>query len=312
MSSERIIPLIDTVVIPVGGFGTRMFPHTMAVSKALLPAGDKPLIMHAVDEAIGAGVHNIIIPCRPEEVGAYTSQFTVDEDVIEKIKKTGRMHLLERIQSYEQCNIEIVPIFAKEGPGSTIAQLVRDRNIGAFGIILPDDLMLNDGPVFKKLIGSYEQTGNTTVGTRQVSKAEDQGNGTYVLSQALSDGFNVATNIQVKQKEYAPISDQVTCGRYIFDKNFVQHVEACDLDGLKEVSMSAVVRHLTNSKNNAVNIVQILQAQYYDCGDLDGYCKAQAALLPHGVLREEFSKRTAASEKPNVSIVSENKNVLAL
>lgn len=288
MKNENTV-LIDTVIIPVGGYGTRMGETTKAVPKALLPVGDRPLIVHAVDEAIASGATRVIIPCRPDDVELFQKQFYGNGSRDKIIEQNGRNHLLSNRELHTQ--VEIVAIYAKEGPASTIAQLVSERSIGAFGVILPDDLMVDRIPVLKQMIDNFHNNRVTNIGARQAClETENPNNVTFVKMQTLDDGTQITNTIQIKPGKDSPVSNDATCGRYIFDEFFADMVEDCDKIGLKEVSMSAVIRHY--AENGGVNVTQLNSAKFYDCGDPVGYYKAQAAFMPPHILMDAFTKAT--------------------
>ena len=241
---------MDTVVIPVGGYGTRMGEITKAIPKAMLPVGSKPLIMHAVDEALEAGASRIIIPCRPEDEDLFNKQFFGSEGRREIIQQNKRDELLDEGNAFANV-VEVVPIYAKEGPASTIAELVKQRGIGNFGVILPDDLIVGEKGALKQMLESFEQTGITTIGAREVEDREKSSNVTFVKMEEREDGLSVTTSVQIKPKKDDPVSKNATAGRYIFTADYVDVVEDIDKDGLKEVSMSAVVRHYATKKTPA-------------------------------------------------------------
>lgn len=286
---------MDTVVIPVGGYGTRMGEITKAIPKAMLPVGTKPLIMHAVDEALEAGASRIIIPCRPEDEELFNKQFFGSEGRREIIQQNKRDELLDEGNAFANV-VEVVPIYAKEGPASTIAELVQQRGIGNFGVILPDDLIVGERGALKQMMESFEQTGMPTIGTREVEAREKSSNVTFVKMEEREDGAAVTTTVQIKPKKDNPVSKNATAGRYIFTADYVDTVEAIDKDGLKEVSMSAVVRHY--AQNDGVGVAQLKDATFYDCGEMGGYMRATAAFMDADVLRERFME-----QNPNVSFL---------
>ena len=206
---------MDTVVIPVGGYGTRMGEITKAIPKAMLPVGTKPLIMHAVDEALEAGASRIIIPCRPEDEELFNKQFFGSEGRRSIIQQNKRDELLDEGNAFANV-VEIVPIYAKEGPASTIAELVQQRGIGNFGVILPDDLIVGETGALKQMKNSFEQTGMPTIGTREVEEREKNSNVTFVKMEEREDGAAVTTTVQIKPKKDNPVSKNATAGRYIF------------------------------------------------------------------------------------------------
>ena len=286
----------DTVIIPVGGYGTRMGLVTKAIPKSMLPVGEKPLIMHAVEEALEAGAKNIIIPCRPEDKELFDKQFygskfsrgpILDEDHEQMI--LNGLNPLEYV-------VEVVPIYAKEGPASTIAKLVQERDVGNFGVILPDDLIVSEVGALKQMADCFKKTGMPTIGARQVDDRDQHNNVTFIKVEEGEDGSSITTTIQIKPDE-DPISKNATSGRYIFTDDYADIVEAIDKDNLKEVSMSAVVHYY--AQNDGIGVAELENSAFYDCGDALGYQHATAAFLPQDVLMAEF-----INNNPDMAIIS--------
>lgn len=280
----------DTVVIPVGGYGTRMGEITKAIPKAMLPIGGKPLIMHAVDEALEAGASRIIIPCRPEDKELFEKQFFGSEGRRAIIQQNKRDELLDGGNAFKDV-VEVVPIYAKEGPASTIAQLVEERGIKNFGVILPDDLIVGETGAMKQMAEVFQQTGMPTIGTRRVEDREEPKNVTYIKMDKTvggdDGGWSVTRTIQIKPSKEDPVSKNATSGRYIFTGDYCDAVNSIDTEGLKEVSMSAVVRHYAH-QDDGIGVVELDDVTFYDCGELYGYQKATAAFIPPEILRAQF------------------------
>ncbi len=288
---------VDTFIIPVGGYGTRMGLITKSIPKAMLPVGEKPLIMHAVEEALEAGAKRIIIPCRPSDANLFGKQFYGDDPFSRGpiIDEDHQQMILKGFDPLKDI-IEVVPIYAKEGPASTIAKLVLERDIGNFGVILPDDLIVGEVGAMKQMVDCFSKTGMSTIGARQVDERDQHKNVTFIKMEERGDGTSITTTIQIKPDE-DPISKNATSGRYIFTDDYVDVVEAIDKDGLKEVSMSAVVRHY--AQNEGIGVVELDNCDFYDCGDMVGYYHAIASFIPQDILIKEFM-----SNNPEMAIVS--------
>mgnify|MGYP001104854531 CR=1 FL=1 len=272
---------IDTVIIPVAGLGKRMGENTKAVPKALLPMGDKPLIMHAIDEAVASGVTDIILLCRPEHKELFDKQFP-GHDTPQFMERYGHT----------------VSVFsdptAGGGPALCIAHFLdqAEREIGAFGVILPDDLIISSTPALKMLMPAFESTASTTIGARQTQLEHEKAhNATFVHVVARPDGSFITETVQIKPVEDTPISEHATCGRYIFDADFLANFQECHKGDGSEISMSALVRHYAETEGGGVNVVPINgDTKFLDCGDPDSYARAQAHFIPMHILREVFEK----------------------
>lgn len=305
MTDEKRSP-VESVIIPVGGYGTRLGEVTKAVPKSLLPVGDKPLIMHAIDEAIESGARNILVPCRPDDVGLFYKQLYGNKNRDLIIAQNGREHLLDDDNKSSTTTVDVIPIFNPDGPASTIAQVASESGLETFGVILPDDLLLDDTPALKQLADDYSIHGVTTIGARRAClKTESTNNVTFVKTGNLEDGTKRITSIQVKPEGESPVSKDATCGRYIFDEDVLSKaVKDLEGTGLKEISMSAVVGHLAEAE--CVAVTQLGKARFFDCGDQIGYHKAQAAFIDPQILMEAFADATEAQVVMQLKVSAEH------
>ncbi len=305
--SENNNETIETVVIPVGGYGTRMGERTRAIGKPMLPVGPKPLITYAVDEAVAAGASRIIIPCRPEDEDIYNKQFLGNAARDAMIHQNARHELMSANDGEDGFTVEVVPVYEKAGPASTIARLIDERGLQGkpFGVILPDDLILpergkDDATLaMGQMAKTYNETGKTTVGSRETDDHEKPQNVTFVQMETV-DGVSVMKHIQIKPKDEDPVSKQATCGRYIFDGDFVDTVNSIDTEGLKEVSMSAVVRAYAQEEGKGVAVLELQDVKFYDCGEDIGYSRAVARFIPTDILLEAFQEKA----DPKIAVMS--------
>ena len=292
---------IDTAIIPVGGYGTRMFPVTQSIPKALLPVGSKPLLLHAVDEALNAGIPNIRIICRPEEYDVFRNQFVIDPVIKEKIEDTGRANLLKHVFNCETLykdKVRVIPDPCEGGPAAAIRNVLGDSFNKAFCVILPDDLFIGKTPM-GKLIQVFRETGMPIVGTRNASlKYDNPKNGTYLVNgvrEKVKHSF--VSHIQIKPKDESPLSKHVSCGRYVFNNQFSEIVDQCTTDHTNELSMSAVLRFMVENKKDLIAVR--CKGKYFDCGDMRKYQKAFAACTPKDIIEDTFqvNKRLKGSKK---------------
>tara|TARA_B100001989_G_scaffold251804_1_gene231920 strand:- start:376 stop:2127 length:1752 start_codon:yes stop_codon:yes gene_type:complete len=291
-TSESLPSVVNTVIIPAAGKGTRMGHPTKAIPKPLLPLGDKPLVMHAIDEAMESGATDIVILCRPEHTALFQQQI----DASYPSANTGKRKLRA-----------VSDPTAGGGPALGIAHYLQDKEPMAFGVILPDDIFLAAPPVTKRLFDDFAQTGMTTIGVRKIDMEHEQPkNVTFMTANEVDGGRFMSSQIQIKPKEDKPISDNGTCGRYVFGPDYMDAFEACNDGKSPEVSMSAIVKHIT--ENEGVGVVHLNKnAKFFDCGDMTGFHFAVCHFAPMEILSQVFEERANKSEpykalKTNLSL----------
>jgi UTP--glucose-1-phosphate uridylyltransferase len=135
---------ITSVVIPAAGRGTRLLPATKTTPKELLNVYDRPALQFAIDEAIDLGVERIVVVTHPDKVGI-RDYLTPDPGYVQELRDGGKAQLGDVLSEIEVPDrIEIV--FAEQrqplGLGHAILCAEGLTLPGAFGVILPDDLIL--------------------------------------------------------------------------------------------------------------------------------------------------------------------------
>lgn len=134
------------VVFPVAGLGTRFLPATKVVAKEMLPVLDRPLIQYAVDEAVDAGADTLIFVTNRYK-HAIADYFDKSYELEAKLEEKGKGKLLELVQGTLPRHVRAVFVTQPEAMGLGHAVLCARPVVGdePFGVILPDDLILNDG-----------------------------------------------------------------------------------------------------------------------------------------------------------------------
>ena len=149
---------ITKAVFPVAGLGTRFLPATKAIPKEMLPIIDKPLIEYAVEEAVLAGITEIIF-ITSHTKRAIEDHFDQNFELEAKLIKSGKNDYLEKINRkiFENIKFTYVRQKSQKGLGDAILQakhLIQDE---AFAVLLADDLILNDPSCTSQLIDLYTQ-----------------------------------------------------------------------------------------------------------------------------------------------------------
>ncbi len=204
---------IKKVIIPAAGLGTRFLPATKAMPKEMLPIVDKPTIQYIVEEAIAAGIEDIIIVTGKGKRAIedhFDNAFELESNLIKKEK----FDLLEKV--LESASVDIHYIRQKEPLGLGHAIWCARKFIGnePFGVMLGDDIVRSETPVLKQLMEQYEKTGSSVIGVEEVSAENIHKYGVIDAVPVGGDLLQIRNLIEKPSKENAP-SNLAIIGRYI-------------------------------------------------------------------------------------------------
>ena len=204
---------VKKAVIPAAGYGTRFLPATKAMAKEMLPIVDKPTIQFIVEEAIEAGIEDILIVTgkskRPIE-----DHFDSNIELEEHLRKQGKDDLLELVKP-TNVNLFFVRLSYPKGLGHAILQAKAFVGNEPFVVMLGDDIMQGQEPLTKQLIDVYEKTHASNIAVMEVPHEETSKYGIIAPERELEDGiYNVEYFVEKPKPEEAP-SDLAIIGRYL-------------------------------------------------------------------------------------------------
>ena len=147
---------IKKAVLPVAGFGTRFLPATKAIPKEMLPIIDKPLIEYAVEEAVDAGIEEIIFITSHTKI-AIENHFDSNFELEEKLEKNNKKEYISLINPDKFKNVRFTYVRQKsqKGLGDAIAHASHLINDEPFAILLADDLIISDQSCLQQLAEIY-------------------------------------------------------------------------------------------------------------------------------------------------------------
>ena len=214
---------VKKAVIPAAGYGTRFLPATKAMAKEMLPIVDKPTIQFIVEEAIEAGIEDILIVTgkskRPIE-----DHFDSNIELEEHLRKQGKDALLELVKP-TNVNLFFVRQSYPMGLGHAILQAKAFVGNEPFVVMLGDDIMQAQEPLTKQLIGVYEKTHASNIAVMEVPHEETSKYGIIAPERELEDGiYNVEYFVEKPKPEDAP-SDLAIIGRYLLTPEIFEILE---------------------------------------------------------------------------------------
>lgn len=261
---------IKKAVFPVAGFGTRMLPATKAIPKEMITLIDKPLIHYAVEEAVNAGIEQMIfITGRTKR--SLEDYFDINVELNIMLENSGKHELLEDMRRISEM-VDVTYIRQKKmlGLGNAILcakDIVRDE---PFAVILPDDIMLAKKPVTSQLIEYFEKVRKPVISLMEVDSKETYKYGIVDIKEKIDNKFFRLSNMVEKPKENPP-SNLAIMGRYIITPDIMDILENTPTGAGGEIQLTDALKH--EAKYSDVYGL-IFDGKRFDCGTKNGLFEA--------------------------------------
>jgi len=279
--------MVKKAVIPVAGLGTRFLPATKAQPKEMLPIVDKPVIQYIVEEAVKAGIRQIIFVTGKHK-RAIEDHFDTNFELEYSLEKKGKEELLKLVR--EVTNLaEIVYVRQKEPLGLGHAILTAEPAVGnePFAVLLGDDIMVSDTPAIKQLIDVFDKYRCTVLGVQEVPK-EDVSKYGIVGGKEVEEGvFKVDTLVEKPSIEEAPSNFAIT-GRYILTPGIFEALKKTPPGKGGEIQLTDGIEKLGMKE---ALYAKIMEGKRYDTGNKLGFLIATVDFaLMRDELRDAFLK----------------------
>lgn len=262
---------VRKAVFPVAGMGTRFLPATKASPKEMLPIVDKPLIQYAVEEAVAAGITDMIFVTGRSK-RAIEDHFDKAYELETELEARGKHEMLDFVRNMIPKNINCIYIRQPEALGLGHAVLCAKPVIGdePFAVLLADDLLDGDTPVMKQMTDAYDYYRCSVLGVQDVPRSETKSYG-IVDARPVADRLEQVNAIVEKPKPEEAPSTLGVVGRYILTPRIFHHLETVRPGSGGEIQLTDGIASLLGEE-------QVLAYRYdgqrYDCGSKLGYLQA--------------------------------------
>lgn len=260
-------------VFPVGGLGTRFLPATKALPKEMLPVVDRPLIQYAVDEALEAGIEQMIFV-----TGRGKSAIEDHFDIAYELEATmaARGKSMELLYQTRLTPGAVAYVRQQEPMGLGHAVWCARDIVGdePFAVLLADDFMVGAPGCLKQMVEAYNQTGGNMICAQEV--ADDQTDKYGVITPGTRDGrlTEVLGLVEKPAPGTAP-SNLAVIGRYILQPEVMRVLETQEKGAGGEIQLTdAMARMIGNQPFHGLTF----DGTRYDCGDKAGFIQANLAL----------------------------------
>lgn len=206
---------VRTAVIPAAGLGTRFLPATKAVPKEMIPVVDRPAIQWVVEEAVGAGIDDVLIITSPHKK-PLEDHFDRAAELESLLAQKGKNVLLEQVQATTRlARFHFTRQGAPLGLGHAVAMAERHVGTEPFAVLLPDELIPDGGATLRVMIDAHEAGGEAVVALREVPIDEVSSYGCARVEPS-DDLVKSITEIVEKPEPAEAPSNLVVVGRYVF------------------------------------------------------------------------------------------------
>lgn len=264
---------VRKAIIPAAGLGTRFLPVTKAMPKEMLPIVDKPTIQYIVEEAVAAGIEDIII-ISGRGKRAIEDHFDTSYELEANLAKNGKQDMLEIVQSISNlANIHYIRQREPKGLGHAIACAHSFIGEEPFAVLLGDDIVVSEEPCIKQLMDVYEQYQTSVVGVHTVPYEDVSKYGIITPLETKDYGPSVSavkTLVEKPPREEAP-SNLAIMGRYVLSPEIFPILETQEPGKDGEIQLTdAIVRLNQMEQVLAYNFT----GKRYDVGDKLGFVQA--------------------------------------
>lgn len=278
---------IKKAVFPVAGMGQRFLPATKANPKEMLPIVDKPLIQYAVEEAIKAGLTEMIFVTSSAK-RAIEDHFDSYYELEKKLLEQGKEALYELVRAISPPGIHFTYIRQQEALGLGHALLCAKHIVGhePFAVLLADDLIEDSVfPCLSVMVENYKHMGSSLVAVQEVPEFDVNKYG-IIDSESFHGSIAKIRAIIEKPAIHEAPSRFAAVGRYVFTPAIFDFLEKTKPDYRNEVQLTDAISQLIQTET--VNAFRF-DGKRYDCGSKLGYVKATVEYaLKHTEIGESF------------------------
>ncbi|MDV2858343.1 UTP--glucose-1-phosphate uridylyltransferase GalU [Oceanimonas sp. AH20CE76] len=287
---------IRKAVIPVAGLGTRMLPATKAIPKEMLPVVDKPLIQYVVNEAVQAGIKEIVLVTHASK-NSIENHFDTSFELEATLEKRVKRQLLNEVQKICPPDVTIMHVRQGEARGLGHAILCARPLVGdaPFAILLPD-VLIDDAACdlgkdnLAAMISAFAETGHSQILVEPVAQElVDQFGIVDLGDNSLAQGESAPITAMVEKpaRNEAP-SNLSVVGRYVLPASIWPLLQKTPLGKGDEVQLTDTIAMLM--EREPVDAHHIT-GKSHDCGSKLGYLMANVEYgLRHSELGNDFSR----------------------
>ena len=262
---------VRKAIIPAAGLGTRLLPNTKSIPKEMLPLVDKPVIQYIVEEAVAAGVEQILIITNRGK-NPIEDYFDYAPDLEERLLQDGKKdeaRVVRRVA--DMADVFFLRQKETKGLGHAIWRARSFVGDEPFGVLLGDDIMLSEKPVLKQLVEAAEANSCSAIAVREVPDELIVKYSSVKLEEKLGDRVYRISDMNEKPTLAEKLSQYAILGRYVLTPGIFDILEHTAPGRNNEIQLTDGMKELVHLEPMcAVDF----EGRRYDTGNLKGYLES--------------------------------------
>ncbi|MDL9981229.1 UTP--glucose-1-phosphate uridylyltransferase GalU [Microbacterium candidum] len=260
-------------VIPAAGLGTRFLPATKAMPKEMLPVVDKPAIQYVVEEAVAAGIEDVLLIIGRNK-NNIANHFDSMPELEEKLRAKGDEDRLSKVMhSTDLADIHLVRQGEPKGLGHAVLRAARHVGNHPFAVLLGDDLIDERDPLLPQMMSEYDKRGASVIALMEVDPEQIHMYGVAAVEATDTEGVVKVTGLVEKPSAEDAPSNYAVIGRYVLDPGVFPILERTAPGKGGEIQLTDALQELAADPEAGVYGV-VFRGRRYDTGDKVDYIKA--------------------------------------
>ncbi len=262
---------VRKAIIPAAGLGTRLLPNTKSIPKEMLPLVDKPVIQYIVEEAVAAGVEQILIITNRGK-NPIEDYFDYAPDLEERLLRDGKEGEARIVRNVaDMADVFFLRQKETKGLGHAIWRAKSFVGDEPFGVLLGDDIMLSEKPVLKQLVEAAEANSCSAIAVREVPDELIVKYSSVKLEEKLSERVYRISDMNEKPTLEEKLSQYAILGRYVLTPRIFDILEHTAPGRNNEIQLTDGMKELVHREPMcAVDF----EGRRYDTGNLKGYLES--------------------------------------
>ena len=262
---------VRKAIIPAAGLGTRLLPNTKSIPKEMLPLVDKPVLQYIVEEAVAAGVEEILIITNRGKT-PIEDYFDYAPDLEDRLISDGKLKDARIVREVaDMADIFFLRQKETKGLGHAIWRAKSFVGNEPFAVLLGDDIMLSEKPVLKQLVEAAEKYECSAIAVREFPGEEICKYSSVKLEERLSDRVYRIGDMNEKPTIEEKLSNFAIMGRYVLTPAIFDILEHTAPGRNNEIQLTDGMKELCRIEPMcAVDF----EGKRYDTGNLKGYLES--------------------------------------
>lgn len=267
------MPIVKAV-IPAAGMGTRFLPATKAMPKEMLPVVDKPAIQYVVEEAVGAGLTDVLM-ITGRNKNALENHFDRNTELESLLEKKGDDRRLREVhQSTHLANMHYVRQRDPLGLGHAVLRAQMHVGWNPFAVLLGDDIIDEKEDLLRRMMDVYDQRPSSIIALQEADPSQAHLYGIATVEKTGDDDVVRVTDLVEKPSAEEAPSNLAVIGRYVLQPDIFDALEKTAPGSGGEIQLTDALKQVAQSGAGGGVMGVVFRGLRYDTGDRLDYLKA--------------------------------------